>query len=115
MWRTLNTQSGTVEDASRWGSNRIQGALRRPRGRERGEDKERIVATTSMMEFSRRRTNLKADRIMKCGKNKDKNERSSNTVSFMAYCLKTSKLKEISHEINDTPKKEVLNQAVIQT
>lgn len=40
MWRTLNTQSGTVEDASRWGSNRIQGALRRPRGRERRRQRE---------------------------------------------------------------------------
>ncbi|KAK0078785.1 hypothetical protein PV325_002104 [Microctonus aethiopoides] len=42
---------------------------------------------------------LKASYSIKCGKNKDQNER-SDTVSFTAYCLKTSKLKEILHEIN---------------
>ncbi|KAK0075267.1 hypothetical protein PV326_011742 [Microctonus aethiopoides] len=42
---------------------------------------------------------LKAGHIIKCCKNKNLNEL-SDTVDFTAYCLKTSKLKEIPHEIN---------------
>lgn len=42
---------------------------------------------------------LKAGHIIKCAKNEDKDE-CSDTVSFTAYCLETSKLKEAPHEIN---------------
>ena len=42
---------------------------------------------------------LKAGHFIYHGKDKDKSER-SNAVNFTAYCSKTSKLKEDSHEIN---------------